>query len=199
MDDNTRSLGITPETIEILSKEIIKKLKVEYGETLVKNKGVVDVKTPVERIITQEAFDQLPSEQQNKGVWVIPGDGAGFNPYFPERYSTDEVIVGTWIDGKPLYRKVIHSTSATKVYEACFIAELEKECDIHRLESYLITPSNTLLPGNVTKLDSPDATLPAIITTFVHASRNKIMNQCNTPGWLNSPMILIVEYTKTTD
>ena len=28
-------------------------------------------------------------------------------------YSTNEIVVGTWIDGKPLYRKTIYSTTAT--------------------------------------------------------------------------------------
>ena len=27
-------------------------------------------------------------------------------------YSTDEIRIGTWIDGKPIYRKVINSTKA---------------------------------------------------------------------------------------
>ena len=30
-----------------------------------------------------------------------------------ETYSTEEHVVGTWIDGKPLYRKVYHGTSTT--------------------------------------------------------------------------------------
>lgn len=30
-----------------------------------------------------------------------------------EIYSTEEIKIGTWIDGKPLYRKVIESTTFT--------------------------------------------------------------------------------------
>ena len=31
-----------------------------------------------------------------------------------EKYSTDEQVIGTWIDGKPLYRKVIEMGNMTK-------------------------------------------------------------------------------------
>ena len=31
-----------------------------------------------------------------------------------EVYSTNETVIGTWIDGKPIYRKVIYNNDATK-------------------------------------------------------------------------------------
>ena len=31
-----------------------------------------------------------------------------------EKYSTEEQVIGTWIDGKPLYRKVIEMGNMTK-------------------------------------------------------------------------------------
>lgn len=36
-----------------------------------------------------------------------------YNEENREVYSTSEQRIGTWIDGKPLYRKTIHSTSTT--------------------------------------------------------------------------------------
>ena len=32
-----------------------------------------------------------------------------------EKYSTDEIVIGKWIDGKPIYRKVLLCTSNTEV------------------------------------------------------------------------------------
>lgn len=49
----------------------------EIGDTLVDNGGVVDVKSPVNGIISQEDFDALPPEEQEHGLWVIPGSGSG--------------------------------------------------------------------------------------------------------------------------
>ena len=32
-----------------------------------------------------------------------------------DTYSTDEIVIGKWIDGKPIYRKVLHLTSGWTV------------------------------------------------------------------------------------
>lgn len=65
--------------------------------------NVLSVTTPVKKIITQEDFDALPDDEKNKGLYVIPGDENSAS--LGEVYSEDEVRIGTWVDGKPLYRK----------------------------------------------------------------------------------------------
>ena len=35
-----------------------------------------------------------------------------------EKYSTDETVIGTWVDGKPIYRKVLLCTEKTKISES---------------------------------------------------------------------------------
>lgn len=42
---------------------------------------------------------------------VVSGDSSGVADY----YSTNEKIIGTWIDGKPLYQKVISVDSSSPI------------------------------------------------------------------------------------
>lgn len=42
------------------------------------------------------------------GIEYLGGGGA-----MDHHYSTDEVIVGTWIDGKPLYERTYHTTAGS--------------------------------------------------------------------------------------
>lgn len=72
-----------------------------------------------------EFIDKLETHEiiqtVSKGQPIINWDDDHFNingtltqyeePYRPEDiYSTNEIVVGTWIDGKPIYRKVITTT-----------------------------------------------------------------------------------------
>lgn len=68
----------------------------------------IGVVTPVRGIFSQEEFDILPEEQQNKGLYVIQGPGGGEGPGGNwDVYSTEETRIGTWIDDKPFYRRVV--------------------------------------------------------------------------------------------
>lgn len=91
---------------------------IPHGATYIAGDGIditetaegpkIGVTTPVQGIVTQAEFDALPEEQQNKGFYVISdgdGDGGGGGGESAgEVYSTEETRIGTWIDGKPLYR-----------------------------------------------------------------------------------------------
>lgn len=74
------------------------------GDGLTRQEDTLSVTTPVNGIVTQSEFDALPEAQQNKGLYVIPEPGDEGNA--SNVYSTDETRVGTWIDGKPIYRRV---------------------------------------------------------------------------------------------
>lgn len=41
--------------------------------------------------------------------------GVDYNIDTNNKYSTEEQIIGTWIDGKPIYRKVIESSSTGEI------------------------------------------------------------------------------------
>lgn len=46
---------------------------ISIGKTLIENDGTIDVAIPVNGIVTQEAFDELSTDERNNGVWVIQG------------------------------------------------------------------------------------------------------------------------------
>lgn len=62
----------------------------------------IRVTTPV-RGLTQAEYDGIPQEER-KGLFVITDSNTAL-PEGGEVYSTEETRIGTWIDGKPLYRK----------------------------------------------------------------------------------------------
>ena len=75
----------------------------------------IGVTTPVRGIFSQTEFDHLPEEQRNKGLYLISdGDSNSSGGNFLNIYSTQEVRIGTWIDGKPLYRKTYHAEMKTE-------------------------------------------------------------------------------------
>lgn len=101
---------MTPD--EFLNKDGVSKIwqeaKTEAGDGMSKTGSVLSVDSPVRSILTQSEFDALSEEQKNKGLYIISdGDGNnGGNDFDSSIYSTDETRIGTWIDGRPLYRKV---------------------------------------------------------------------------------------------
>ena len=72
----------------------------------------IGLTTPTRGIVTQEEFDALPEAERNKGLYVISDGGSGGGSSGGEVYSTEEQVIGTWIDGKPLYRRVAHWTGS---------------------------------------------------------------------------------------
>lgn len=84
------------------------------GDGLTITGGVASVDTPVKSILTQAEYDALPEAEQNKGMYVISDGGSGGSSVGGSSesldiYSTEETRIGTWIDGKPLYRSVFVS------------------------------------------------------------------------------------------
>lgn len=158
--------------------------------------GVLGVTTPVQGVLSLEEFDALPNEQQNKGLYVISdagGNSGGGSP--SEVYSTEETIIGTWIDGKPLYRRVLNATtpaSGTPIvsYNSWGVKEIVK------LTGY-ITP-----PGNGGRYYLPGIWANSQEYFFVDneiSHKEILLVTGNSSTFRNSPCVLIVEYTKTTD
>ena len=82
------------------------------GDGLEKEGSTLRVSSPVQGVISQEAYDALPEEKRNKGLYVIPGESSLGVPD-PDVYSFTERVVGVWVDGSPLYQRVIQTTLQT--------------------------------------------------------------------------------------
>lgn len=108
-------------------------------------------------------------------------------------YSLEEKHIGYWIDGKPLYRKVIQGVtggaSVTTLYD---IAENIKVVDFRGQIDY---PSEKLLlPISYTNRNAP-------IYSYINASSTMVKLGIIVPAneFKDKNFFAIIEYTKTTD
>ena len=106
-----------------------------------------------------------------------------------ENYSTGETIIGTWIDCKPLYRRVVVKdnigTSGNAGYAYDYIDTLTK------MQFIAVTSGVGIIDGNFN-----DGTNKVILQAY--------KNPSNIDIWFNSTvsctkLIITLEYTKTTD
>lgn len=114
-------------------------------------------------------------------VEVQGGDGG-------DNYSYDEIKIGTWVDGKPLYRKVIKLNGAER----------------GRTLSYNISSLNidrcTLIRGF-----EYSSSLVHVGLDFYNAGQNNFAHLSNSStimykvDWDCNELYFILEYTKTTD
>jgi len=103
-------------------------------------------------------------------------------------YSFDETIIGTWVNGKPLYRKVINCGSSSKnesiphnIKNMDFVM-VNGYMNIAGVGGYPLPWFNSFAEGNYIKIS---------------VSSEYIIKNANN-SW-NMNVIAILEYTKTTD
>ena len=128
-----------------------------------------------------------------KGTRYPTGSGGGSGGNSSVNYSTTEQVIGTWIDGKPLYQKTIEVTdsfSSTKDYTDNDISSAEM---IMIYDGYYVgsTSEGTYyLPLNYT--ESSYNTY-----TGYRAYNHKIFMRCN--GFSSTKCTMTIRYTKSTD
>lgn len=131
---------------------------------------------------------QPTSENLSEAINTIPGSGGG--PSY-EIYSTEEQRIGTWIDGKPLYRKVYTGTTGAsgEVKNIGVILNLD---NLINLFGILKTSSKNFVSLSFSQ--------GGYYTTLgINADTNMVYVLSNSQTHLNSPVTVIAEYTKTTD
>lgn len=118
------------------------------------------------------------------------------NEKVKEIYSTEEVRIGTWIDGKPLYRKVINAkpTISNSSYQTISIKHNINDLkNIHKCNGFLHNNGNTqtyILPTD-TSATQTIGIREINNTNIIMYSKNDTWS-----GWIAE---IILEYTKTTD
>lgn len=163
------------------------------GDGLSKEGDTLSVTTPVRGIVTQAEFDALTEAQKNSGLYVISdggGGGSGGGESAGEVHSTEETRIGTWIDGKPLYRKVIELTLPSTASGSSSYSGHTLPAEINPVNYYgmCISTNGHKMPlygGNYTY---------AVINPA-----NQIYVAAFQGDYASALLILTVEYTKTTD
>ena len=109
-------------------------------------------------------------------------------------YSTNEVKTGeTWIDGKPIYRKVISKT-VSKFSNTLDINLGTSNVDVF-IEGRVLIDTSTFTAINHTAT----STTYNVARWVFNKSTNKVQVYNNLSGGLTGTIYVIVEYTKTTD
>ena len=107
-------------------------------------------------------------------------------------YSYDETPIGTWVDGKPIYRKAFNYTATTG--ESVFVADLSSlniDTVCHMYGNF--KDGNALIESIPFYLHSAYTVAPFYKLT------DKSLRLTVNIGNLSCPGVVIIEYTKTTD
>lgn len=108
-----------------------------------------------------------------------------------EVYSEEEVRIGTWIDGKPLYRKTLHLESA------------RTDAKIADMDPYIKSITNmygTLEDSYGYSYNIPVVHPGGVLGVLCKVSDHTIHTATNnSTSFGNRPLTLTLEYTKTTD
>lgn len=110
------------------------------------------------------------------------------------KYSTDEIRIGTWIDGKPLYRKVVNFT--TDAYDFNLAHNIDIDEPIKFSGIYTVTVKSSGASLRVTDMDYVGRTSYSISGWLTKTDIRIAIGD----AWRNDVnTIAILEYTKTTD
>lgn len=117
-------------------------------------------------------------------------------------YSEEETVVGTWIDGKTIYRKVIHTKTPAKDVNGN-VAKLPDDCDeLLFLDGFFIATNNYRMPlgyNSTNPTTSATSRGYLIFVTTVNLTDRVVAQLSKHDNYSNCPCTLILEYTKTTD
>ena len=144
--------------------------------------------------LTVKAGDTLPIGT------IVEYDGNTVPSGYEEvnSYSTDEVKTGdTWIDGKPIYRKVVTKTLNGNADQTVDLGIATVLRNLVKFEGYIYKSVQGYRPLNSTYFSS----LNYAVQTFINDNKIlQIQAGSSARDILNgATLYLIIEYTKTTD
>lgn len=198
------------ESLPILDGSII--YDVEKGRHYIDYNGArIQVGSAGKEVLVQ---DNEPTEEDNK-IWIdtdfvntmgtevvdsLDGDETNMAPSVRavkkgllDSYSEEEQVIGTWIDGKPLYRQVYQFTTPST--ENSWESMGQTGANIETVVDF----RGTVLETGQRKYNSINFGEGSYyIHTAVNAGNNRTIMMMQ-KGWSSLPCVIIIEYTKTTD
>lgn len=107
-------------------------------------------------------------------------------------YSTEEQVIGTWIDGKPLYRKTLVYNGAVTGTNYIDLTSLNYEFIVIK-ETSLIRSNFIFSPVRYNMQSAND-----LAEVFIDNTQKKMNINIGSP-WNNINCYVTIQYTKTTD
>lgn len=126
-------------------------------------------------------------KRYNGTNWETIGGGTSLDVY-----STTEHVVGTWINGKPVYEKQIEGTTTAGGDKSVLIDSNLKRGWI--VEGYVVATSG----GSMIPLNYYSSSTIYIKSTVLADGNFKITTGSNS-GFINGNFTATIRYTKTTD
>ena len=118
------------------------------------------------------------------------------------KYSTDEQIVGEWIDGKTLYEKTIVNTMPSNVVDdtdTSKFVDIGVSVDICMIiNGFIISNNNILMPFDYVYMvgEKPYHVNASVVNNEYTANPNKIQVSTNRASFSDSPFYITIQYTK---
>ena len=110
-------------------------------------------------------------------------------------YSADEKIIGTWVDGKPLYRLIVQGVSTNRRVSISLsdrnIAEITKINGVFNASNLYIMPLPNCLARNSSELGNIYS-----YAIYSLATKNMEITFGNAGYYSNVKVIIQIEYTK---
>lgn len=142
-------------------------------------------------------ISEMPQATSVSGSDLIPIVQSGVSKKATKNllnsYSTSEQVVGTWIDGKPLYRKVITGTTT-----AGNNLDISKNSISANIDKFVYFGGVTIQPNNNISL-VPYFAAETDRTSIYYASSIDAIRIRAGSSYGYGDVFVIVEYTKTTD
>ena len=111
-------------------------------------------------------------------------------------YSTDEQVIGKWIDGKPLYRKVYTGTKVSGHNKTFTLSE--RNIDYVNFYGFITGNQGTTEGAYQFPINYYENSNAFIRANIHRKYMNLIIVSAESP-YFNGDYIIVVEYTKTTD
>ena len=112
-----------------------------------------------------------------------------------ENYSTGEIVIGTWIDGKPLYRKVIVLGSITV---NSVTSQTLESLNITNVSDIFVNVSKSFVKNTSNEIRPLPGAINASNINYVYCTNTRLYRYC-TDNSLNGTWNICLEYTKSTD
>lgn len=167
------------------AKIIVEDEDFEEGSTLSKAEVYVGAEEPTTGEKVWFKNDDNSIYVRNNGVYEE------FIKKSEEVYSTEEQVIGTWIDGKPLYRKTIISN-----FEVPFVTQVTSYDIRHNISNIDKVVYAEMTDG---LKHIPNLSMSGGTTTIDYVSSTMIEIRYINDSWSQRNWYITLEYTKTTD
>lgn len=166
------------------------------GDGLTKDGDTLSVTKPVRSMLTQAEYDSLTDADKEKGLYIVTGEGGSGGGSTGgsslDVYSTEETRIGTWIDGKPIYRMVFQKTLGNSNDSPIAVLDNDVESIIN-LRGFI---DSSVLDSIYT---IPVTTSVGNTQLYYKKTNKTVYVNTGSSSFKSQPATIILEYTKTTD